>query len=208
VSNELRKSTGLVQGIACTVGLDRGDDAGLTRLSEELSAAVNVKELDAFEMVLCRQEIPFWDVLLVAAGGAGFRSVIELINENQDQLVCVDACVGSSTGAIATVVFSRTTTVLTTDNGLVAARDGRTTRGTVPGVRIRSQNGVALPAGVSNGASWEEDTGVSVPVHLPVKVLLPPGQALAIFPGTDNQPIRASFAGRVWQVANRRELSP
>ena len=208
MANELRAATGLLQGVACIVGLDRGDDPGLTRLAEELSAALNVKELDAFEMVLCRQEVPWWDSLFLAAGGAGNRSIIELINDSADHLVIVDACVGSSNGAAISMSFSRTSTVLTTDNGLVAARDGRYPRGTIPGTRIRSQNNAAIPAGVTNGLSWDVDIPNPGNYELPVKVLLPPGQALAIFPSVDNIQVRASFAGRTWRPAKNRELNP
>lgn len=211
MGNELRAATGLLQGVACVVGLDRGDDAGITRLAEELSAALNVKELDAFEMVLCRQELPFWDTVFVAAGGAGFRSVAQVVNTssvNEAHLIVIDAAAGSLSGAGVSVGFSRTTTLATTDSGALASRDGRFSRGVIPFTRMRTQNNAALPAGFTNGLSWEEDALTSTSVRLPVKVVLPPQESLAIFPGADNMAIRASFAGRVYRVARSRELNP
>jgi hypothetical protein len=207
VPNEIRRPVRFAQGIACTLGLD-GDDPGVVRLAEELSAALNLKELDALEDVLCRGEIPWWDTTFVAAGGAGFRSVGQYINDSTDHIIVIDSACGSSNGAAISMSFSRTATVLTTDNGLVAARDGRYSRGTVPFTRMRSQNGVALPAGVSNGLSWEVDIPNPGSHVLPVKVVLPPGQSLAIYPGADNIPFRMSAAGRTWRISTVRELNP
>jgi len=199
----------MLQGIACTLGLDRGDDPGIVRVSEDLSVALNAKELAAFETVLCRGEMPFWDTLLVAAGGAGFRSMAQIINESTDLLVVVEAgTLGSSSGAAGSIMFSRTGTVLTTDNGLVAVRDGRAPRGSVPNLRMRSQNNAALPAGVTNGESWGVDTPQTVPQSIPFSVLIPPNQSVVIYPGADNVPIRASFVGRALRIINTRELNP
>lgn len=204
--NEFTKNVGLLQAVTCILGLEQ--DEGLTRLAEELSVAVNPWSGDSPEFAICRQHHFFFYRHSIGVGGAGNRSIIQLHNDSVSDLVVLEpGCRFTATAPAVSVLIARTSTLATTDAGLVAfARDGRYPRPTVPSVRARSQNGVALPAGFSNGIVW--DTFNSLTYELAWPTILRPGGTIAIFPDVDNAAVQAAWVGRVWRTISQRELSP
>src|SRR5258706_9228997 len=122
MSNQLSKPQ-ILQLVTCILGLEDGD-AGLTRLAEELAVALNPWSKDNQQFALCRGEINWAASALVAAGGAGFRSIFQIHNDSTDDLLDIDGWLISGGGAAYMV--ARTSTLATTDLGLVAiARDAR-----------------------------------------------------------------------------------
>jgi hypothetical protein len=209
MGNEFRHATQLLNGVSCILGFTDADD-GLTRMAEELTVGVN--PYDRFEFGLCRGEMYWADTLFVAAGGAGFRSIAQIQNDSTDYLVRIDAVTIDDGAAATGFQLGRTSTLATTDNGLLAtARDGRYARPSVPAVRWRSQNGVALPAGFSNGMMWDilNAAGISRDITgMVLPMLLRPQGTFAVWSNTDNTTIRLNASGSVWRVNNVRELSP
>lgn len=207
--NEFRAPTQLLQGITCTLGLEQ--DEGVQRLAEEIHVVHNPWDADNFEFALCRGELFWADTFFVAAGGAGFRSIIQIQNDSTDYLVRIDSVwvdVTVGTG----YQLGRTATLATGDNGLIAtARDGRYPRPSVPAVRWRSQNGVALPAGFSNGMMWDVIYPVAngtQEVRGVLPIYLRPQGTFAIWNNTDNGAIRANISGSVRRATTQRELNP
>lgn len=205
--NELKTNTPLVSGVSTILGLDEPDD-GIVGVAHELH--VQLDPWVRLEHQLPRQELPWAKTMFVAAGGAGFRSLAQIHNDSTDMIVVILAGSAAAMGGAGTAVqWSRTNLQATTDLGLVAqCRDGRYSRASVPGVRARSQNGVALPVGYSNGLFWDADSAASVLYHVPWDYLLRPGDTLSVFPAGDNIAIRANWMGYVRKALNRRELSP
>lgn len=203
MSNEFKLNVGILQAVTCILGLD-GED-GLARLAEELTVGLNPWSADSPEFALCRQDILFFDDAFVPAGGAGFRSIFQIHNDSADAIIVLEpGCYASAIGN--GIVISRTSTLATADNGLVfTARDGRFPRPTVPYCRLRSQNGVALPAGFSNGEVWSTDT---TPYETKWSTIIRPQGTIAFYPTADNVGIKVSLTGRVRRVNNLRELNP
>jgi hypothetical protein len=204
MSNQLSKAP-ILQAVVCTLGLEDGD-AGLTRLAEELTIGLNPWSADNPEFALCRQDYLFAFRQTVGAGGAGFRSIAQLHNDSPDAIVVVEpGCLWLVGGG--TVLLSRSNVLATTDGGLVAqARDSRYLRPAVPYVRARSQNGAALPAGISNGIFFGSG-GTQYSLVFPY--VLRPGDTLSAFPDADNVAMTsATWVGRVRRILNQRELLP
>lgn len=207
MANELRRNVQLLRGVSTILGVDRSDD-GVVAVADQFSVAVDPWERPEF--AICRGEFLFCMKLNIGAGGAGTRSVAQVHNDSADALLVVSP--GSYFwAASAPVQLSRSNILATTDLGLIAqALDGRFSRAAVPYVRLRSQNGAALPAGISNGIFFETNTLVAGTMVLELKfsIILRPGATLSVIPGVDNQQVGASFVGHVRRLATSDELMP
>jgi len=204
MSNQLDKP-GLLQAVTCILGLE-GSDAGLTRLAEELTVGLNPWSTDNPEFAICRGDILWAATTLVAAGGAGFRSIISLEVDAQGVGMCVVE--GWDVGGSA-YRMARGPTVLATDLGNISqALDGRA-RTQPPYIHFRSSNGIALPAGINNGVFLDR---IATTGTLPgLKVVLtdsPFNPKLFWYPAADNLPITITVWGRVRRILNAREVIP
>jgi hypothetical protein len=212
VTNDLRQHTKLLQAVTCILGLADAD-SGLVRLTEEMG--VSLDPWSQPEFALCRDDILFSATQTIAAGGAGFRSVAQIVNDTNDRIMVIDPRTSISLAVNGSVQFSRTSTLATTDAGLAnIVRDGRYLKAAAPGARLRSQNNAALPAGFTNGIFSNQTIGTAtggvsfleVPVILaPVQLL--PGNTLAAFSGTDNIVLTVTWHGRTRRIVNNRDLS-
>lgn len=212
MTNDLRQHTKLLQAVTCILGLADAD-SGLVRLTEEMG--VSLDPWSQPEFALCRDDILFSAAQGIAAGGAGFRSIAQIVNDTNDRIMVIDPRSSASPAVNTEIQWSRTSTLATTDAGLAnIVRDGRYLKAAAPGVRLRSQNGAALPAGFTNGIFSRQIVGVAtggtsfleVPVILaPVQLL--PGNTLAVFSSTDNAALVVTWHGRTRRIVNNRDLS-
>lgn len=205
MSNQLSKPQ-LLQAVTCILGLEDGD-AGLTRLAEELAVALNPWSKDNQQFALCRQEVNWGVGILVPAGGAGFRSIAQIHNDSTDDLVDIDGFLCAGGGAA--YFIARTSALATTDGGLIAfARDGRFPKPAPPSVRIRTQNGVALPAPISNGQMYGDMPLLQLFECHGSQFTLRPQGTLAFYPSADNVSLRVNVWGSVRRTETKRELTP
>jgi len=206
MGGELRTAIPLLQGVTNVLGLERSED-GIVALGSDIQVVLD--PWSRFEFALPRGEFYWFDVLFVAAA-VGSRSIIQIHNDSLEHLVRIDPGSEFDCGAGATgAQFARTSTLATTDNGLIATpMDGRYPRPTVPAVRWRSQNNVALPAGFSNGLVWDVLFPAGTTYVLKWPVLLRPGGTFAVWPSVDNASMRANFTGSVRRIFSGRELTP
>jgi hypothetical protein len=205
MSNQLDKGA-LLRAVTCILGME-GSDAGLTRLAEELT--VGLDPWSQFEFALCREEM--WGAIsqILGAGGAGFRSIVQVHNDSTDALVVVELGSSYSLSAAGNVVFSRSNVQATTDGGQIfVALDGRWIKAAIPYARLRSQNGVALPAGINNGTFAQPEVfAANLRYDQQFRVLLRPQDTFSVFPNTDNTGIKANFVVRARRILNARELT-
>lgn len=201
MANELR-SPALLQAITCILALERSDD-GVVQLADQLTSIVDAWSQPEF--AICRQEYLWSYRINVAAGGAGFNSIAQVHNDSTDGIVCVQGWI--ATGTVGALAWGRTSTLATTDNGLVAiARDGRFPRPSVPYVRSRSQNGIATPAGFSNGI-FGQSIGASIALFDSPVILRPQG-TFFINDNTVNEAMTVTFVGWSRRALNNREITP
>lgn len=206
MSNLLSKQQ-LLQAITVVLGLE-DYDAGLTRLAEELTVGLNPWSKDSPEFTLPRGDWLWSASRLVAAGGAGFRSIFQIQVDSPGLMVLEGWQIG---GGGAAYMMARTTpgTNLTTDDTNIThtERDTRS-RTKPPFVHAREQNGVALPAGVSNGQFLGDVAINNTNVVDQIPIILTEGNGICWYPSADNVSIRVNCWGRVRRILNSRELVP
>jgi hypothetical protein len=205
MSNQLAR-TPLLQAVTTVLGL-QDSDSGLTRLAEELTIGLNPWSADNPEFALSRQDFLFQGTFLVAAGGAGFRSVFQISNAFPDYLTVLEGWLVAGSG-VAYNMAMRIVTLATTDNGTITiARDGRNPRARAPGLRSLSQNNAALPAGISAGeviADVPNIQNLSFPIVLGGRN----PDTVSWYPNADNVSLRVNYWGRTRRILNARELAP
>lgn len=204
MANELRQSAALLQGINTTLGLIGSDD-GVVQAADQLSVSLNPWDKGVPELALHRQDFLWQFRSFVGAGGAGFNSLAQVHNDSTDAIIVVEGWLG--TGIVGALIWGRTSTLATTDNGLVAfARDGRFPRPSVPYVRVRSQNNIAVPAGFTNGIMGQSN-GATIQLY-DTPIILRPQGTFFIYTNTANEQLVVTISGRARRLINNKEAVP
>jgi len=189
--NEFRAGS-LQRAITEALGV-AGHDVAIERVGETLTPVFDVWSQP--EWALGRQEFLCMARLITAAGGAGFRTRIGIRNTSveDDPWLCVVEEGTNARPSTGTDVRGAITFTDQTDAAPLVIRDGRS-RIAPPFVRLRTQNGDALPAGISAGEALIDGGSV---LRLEQPVVLRFGQALYFYPGADNIGLSATFYARV-----------
>jgi len=180
------------------------EEQGVTRFSETLQPIVDWRnQLEQYfpaNRALCSGV-----VIGIAAGGAGTRSILLLDNSTVDVIAIATMVMFS--GIAQDMFLGWFVTGLGTDSGNAMLRDFRRQRDAVLGgagrarLTLRSRNNAALATlgtfNLVNGAQ------LAHPPRQPISVVIPPGVALGLFPGTDN--VALGSVGFEWE---ERKMTP
>jgi len=196
VHNEFRAGN-IGRGIVEALGA-ASYDVGIERIGETLTPVIDIWSQP--EWAIGRQEFLGWATVDLAAGGAGKRSVVGARNIStiDDPWVVViepgtNADCSSNVGIFAAISFTDVA-----DSAQFVVRDGRS-RIAPPMVRLRADNTLAVPAGITAGEAAQSallPTGSFDHFKLEQPVILRFGQGFYLFPKADNGNITATFYAR------------
>jgi hypothetical protein len=191
--NELHGAGAIQRALVESVG-SAGYDVAVERLGETLTPIIDLWSQP--EWRLSKQEYLGSARLFTAAGGAGFRTRIGLRNTStvDDPWLVVVQSGTHGRGGAGVQINAAITFTDQADSAPLVVRDGRS-RIAPPFMRLRTQNGDALPAGIAAGEFLTDDTKL----ELKQDVVLRFGQALYFYPNADNTALNT-----VWYVRSRR----